>query len=56
MKLTTHAELHDKWMHEEIYRKEYETELRREEACASVEAIEEVRPNQEGRQADQKGS
>lgn len=56
MKLTTHTELHDKWMCDEIYRKEYETELRREDACASAEATDKVRPNQEGRQADQKGS
>lgn len=56
MKLTTHNELHDKWMRDEIYRKEYETELRREDACASAEATDKVRPNQEGRQADQKGS
>jgi len=56
MKLTTHTELHDKWMRDEIYRKEYETELRREDGCASAEAIEEVSPNQDGRQADQKES
>lgn len=55
MKLTTHTELHDKWMRDEIYRKEYETELRREDACASAEATNEVRPDQEGRQADKKG-
>jgi len=54
VKLTTHTELHDKWMRDEIYRKEYQAELLREDACASAEATNELKPDQEGRQAGQK--
>lgn len=49
MNLTTHAELHEKWMHDEIYRKEYEAELRREDNCASADAITEIKPARVGR-------
>lgn len=55
MKLTTHNELHEKWMRNEIYRKEYEAEIRREDACTSTETTNEIRPDQESRQAGQQG-
>ncbi|MFL1819241.1 hypothetical protein ACHY48_20675 [Pantoea agglomerans] len=53
MNLTTHTELHEKWMRDEIYIKEYEAELRREDACASAEITNEIKPNREGRKASQ---
>lgn len=49
MKLTTHTELHDKWMRDEIYRKEYEAELLREDAYTSDEAVNENKPNRQER-------
>nr|QOY57502.1 hypothetical protein [uncultured bacterium] len=49
MNLTTHNELHEKWMRDEIYREEYEAELRREDACASAEATNEIKPDGEVR-------
>jgi len=49
MKLTTHTELHEKWMRDEIYRKEYEAELRREDACTSDEAVNEIKPDRQDR-------
>lgn len=49
MKLTAHTELHDKWMRDEIYRKEYEAELLREDACASDEAVNESKPDRQER-------
>ena len=49
MKLTTHTELHEKWMRDEIYRKEYETELRREDASTSGEAVNENKPDRQER-------
>lgn len=55
MNLTTHTELHEKWMRDEIYQKEYEAELRREDACASAEATNEIKTVQEGKQAGQQG-
>ncbi|MGJ0625306.1 hypothetical protein [Xenorhabdus bovienii] len=33
MKLTTHKELHDKWMEDPEYRAAYEEETRKELAC-----------------------
>lgn len=47
MKLITHTELHKKWMRDEIYRKEYESELRREDALASDEAVNETEPRRQ---------
>jgi hypothetical protein len=49
VKLTTHTELHEKWMRDEIYRKEYEAELRREDACASDNAVNEIEPKRQDR-------
>lgn len=47
MKLTTHTELHEKWMGDKIYKKEYEAELLREDACAYDEAVNESKPGQQ---------
>jgi len=47
--LTTHTELHEKWMRDEIYRKKYEAELRREDACTSAETINKIKPDREDR-------
>ncbi len=49
MKLTTHTELHEKWMRDEIYRKEYEAELRKEDASTSDEAVNENKPDRQER-------
>jgi len=49
MKLTTHTEVHDKWMRDEIYRKEYEADLLREDDCASDEAVNESKSDQQER-------
>lgn len=49
MKLTTHTELHEKWMSDEIYRKKYEAELRREDASTSDEAVNENKPDRQER-------
>lgn len=49
MKLITHTELHEKWMHDEIYRKEYEAELRREDASTSDEVVNEKKPDSQER-------
>jgi len=45
MKLTTHTELHEKWMRDEIYRKEYEAELR----STSDKAVNENKPDRQDR-------
>jgi hypothetical protein len=49
MELTTHTELHEKWMRDEIYRKEYEAELRGEDASTSDEAVNENKPDRQER-------
>lgn len=49
MKLITHTELHEKWMRDEIYRNEYEAELRREDAITSGEVVNETKHDRQER-------
>lgn len=46
MKLTTHTELHDKWMRDETYRKQYEAELKKEDNCPPLGSGNEIETSQ----------